>query len=1081
MKRASAESTSKQVSLLNSFATVRLRVNGLCAIMPRNQEINIPKPLLAKFRQLAANNTNSDTDQVYLAMIRATDSSIKVAKAKSRVKVLCALKKEGVGTSSTENLTKRLCTHQGHKMKERVRDEIIKMVMRERVNDAYTELRKIRSEDNKIWRQCKRDIVGETRRMYIHEWRIFISQMIKKLSHEAGKKVEFLMKKWKRTEIIPDMYEDIVIENNEDFPEEFSSAPRIYGDVVISECEKDALMLPPKFALYEDISVINCRIRIEDSMNQTRWKPIAGTVEIDMFNETEKKMNINNLRVTSLPYNPNVAIPGPLEEKEEIRIQAFKYGVMEAVKEMKGKRKVLGNLSKEEEEGLKSLKEKVKRGELICCVSDKSGRWTCDSVENYKRACMDELRDRDRTPEITLEMHQVGERELNSHAAALLRMMGLEEGPEGDRLRRAVQAKGTGLAPYYGLRKDHKPCDNTSKGPRVRPLCGAKECSTRRVSYLLCKVLEPLTKEEETNCSSTEELLSRIEEVNRARDADPRWIVGSLDVKSLYPSLDIEFCRVVVACAMLESDIQYQNLKWCEIALYLRYNMDIEDLEAEGLNEWCPRRRYDRRPPEFVCSGSDLDKDVRYEPWIFPNAIPDREVVRKMFCVAIGVMVEKVMKLHDFVIDGKIFRQKQGGAIGLDLTGVVADIFMGRWDRMMKSEMAKAEIEPIIYDRYKDDIDFVLEVGGEERETEICDERDKRVMERLKLIADGIHSSIEVEVDGGFNHKEGEGKGRVPMLDVEMWVGKSKDGKLKILHSHYMKEMASRLVIMERSAHGDNTKRNVIINEIGRVLRNCSPYLPWSEIADNVSYFVRRLAYSGYGKEFRYEVVRAAVGRYKQRLKEWESGGKMYGDNRTVEMKALDKREKKSNWYGKRYESVMFVQPTEGSELKRRVQLIAKRHKIKVKVIEKAGVTVKKALQRSDPFPKRVCGREGCVVCVFGKPGICRERGCVYELQCKGDGKKYIGQTGRSVSERVSEEVKQWADKVQASPLWKHDELCHQGQGFDLEVKVKDRNFGKPTRRLMTEGVRIENLRVENAMNGKKEWTYVQLNKVGKK
>ena len=450
-----------------------------------------------------------------------------------------------------------------------------------------------------------------------------------------------------------------------------------------------------------------------------------------------------------------------------------------------------------------------------------------------------------------------------------------------------------------------------------------------------------------------------------------------------------------------------------------------------------------------------------------------------MFCVAVGVIVEKVMKLLDFVIDGKMFRQKEGGAIGLDLTGVVADIFMGRWDRMLKREMVRTEIEPIMYGRYKDDIDFVLDAGGQEAVTEVGEARDRRVMESTKVVADSIHSSIEVEVDGGFNHASDGG--RVPVLDVEVWIGEGKDGRLKILHSHYMKKMASRLVIMEKSAHGKNTKRNVVINEVCRILRNCSPYLPWEDVASKVSYFVKRLEFSGYDKKFRYDVVQVAVRRHKRRLEEWEKGGRMYGDERTPEVKRLDKTEKRRGWYGKKYESVMFIQPTEGSELKKRVQLLARKHKIKVKVIEKAGLTMKKALQRSDPYPKKVCERADCVVCRLGRPGECRERGCGYELKCKSDGKKYVGQTGRSVNERVSEEIAQWEKKDQKSPLWKHDELCHQGQGFEVEVKVKDKNFGKPTRRLITESVKIEQLKASEAMNGKREWTYVQLNKVGKR
>ena len=89
--------------------------------------------------------------------------------------------------------------------------------------------------------------------------------------------------------------------------------------------------------------------------------------------------------------------------------------------------------------------------------------------------------------------------------------------------------------------------------------------------------------------------------------------------------------------------------------------------------------------------------------------------------------------------------------------------------------------------------------------------------------------------------------------------------------------MASRLVIMERSAHGKSTKRNVVVNEICRILRNCSPYLPWEEAASKVSYFVKRLTYSGYDKKFRFDVVRASVARHKRRLEEWKKGGNVRG------------------------------------------------------------------------------------------------------------------------------------------------------------------------------------------------------------
>ena len=109
-----------------------------------------------------------------------------------------------------------------------------------------------------------------------------------------------------------------------------------------------------------------------------------------------------------------------------------------------------------------------------------------------------------------------------------------------------------------------------------------------------------------------------------------------------------------------------------------------------------------------------------------------------------------------------------------------------------------------------------------------------------------------------------------------------------------------------------------------------------------------------------------------------------------TESERMKKREKKRNWYkqGGRYESVLFVQPTVNSELQRRVQKIARRNGVRMKVVEKAGVTVKQLLQTSKPFGKQICERADCGVCRFGEPGLCRIRGCGYELVCKEDGRR---------------------------------------------------------------------------------------------
>ena len=83
---------------------------------------------------------------------------------------------------------------------------------------------------------------------------------------------------------------------------------------------------------------------------------------------------------------------------------------------------------------------------------------------------------------------------------------------------------------------------------------------------------------------------------------------------------------------------------------------------------------------------------------------------------------------------------------------------------------------------------------------------------------------------------------KTPILDLKVWVAKTTTGEWKILHSHYTKEVSSRQVMHSHSSHGERMKKNVMINEIDRIMRNSSPHLTWNEtIIPSVEYYIRRM------------------------------------------------------------------------------------------------------------------------------------------------------------------------------------------------------------------------------------------------
>ena len=247
--------------------------------------------------------------------------------------------------------------------------------------------------------------------------------------------------------------------------------------------------------------------------------------------------------------------------------------------------------------------------------------------------------------------------------------------------------------------------------------------------------------------------------------------------------------------------------------------------------------------------------------------------------------------------------------------------------------------------RYKDDINTVLDVENTLMMNEDQVVREERAMECVKTLADEIDPALSVTVDYSSKHRDG----RLPVLDLRVWVNKNIEGINKVLHTHYMKDVASRGTIHYRSSHSMQMKKNVLVNEIGRILGNCSEEISWEEATENVSYLMRRMQFSEYPVTFRQEVLAKAFKKYD--LKNNNGGSSRGGQPENI-------RGDKHQWYsrGGQYESVMFVEATPGSEMMRRVQNVVRRLKMKIKVVERAGETIKGLLQRSNPFGVQDCG-----------------------------------------------------------------------------------------------------------------------------
>ena len=219
------------------------------------------------------------------------------------------------------------------------------------------------------------------------------------------------------------------------------------------------------------------------------------------------------------------------------------------------------------------------------------------------------------------------------------------------------------------------------------------------------------------------------------------------------------------------------------------------------------------------------------------------------------------MKNYVYKFDGTVRKQAKGGAIGLELTGVLAQIFMVWWDRELKARVERLGIPLYMYKRYVEDINVIvgavepgakiaggmLTIDEEFKAQDSHRNKDEMCMELSKEVGNRIHNSIQIDYPS-INEDN-----LMPILDRKVWI----DMKIVIMNGKgctvnvvlcefYAKEVSSKMVLSSRSALPMKVKRTVLTQEVLRVLLNCNPEIPWERTVDHVHNMMRRMQYSGY-------------------------------------------------------------------------------------------------------------------------------------------------------------------------------------------------------------------------------------------
>ena len=219
------------------------------------------------------------------------------------------------------------------------------------------------------------------------------------------------------------------------------------------------------------------------------------------------------------------------------------------------------------------------------------------------------------------------------------------------------------------------------------------------------------------------------------------------------------------------------------------------------------------------------------------------------------------MQNHIYSFNGSLKKQQSGAAIGTTLAGTLAVMYMLQWCRKFKEKVnfATSEIEGfkillLLY--YIDDGNLItttfpagarlfedgkVRIDPNQIESDMLIPADERTAKLLTEIGNSISNFIKLTADYPSKHENGF----MPLLDIQVRVVDN-----QVDYKFYSKPMSNPYVILANSALPEQMKRNSLVQEAIRRLRNTKRDTEWETKAAILSEFVYKMKISGYSEKF---------------------------------------------------------------------------------------------------------------------------------------------------------------------------------------------------------------------------------------
>ena len=197
------------------------------------------------------------------------------------------------------------------------------------------------------------------------------------------------------------------------------------------------------------------------------------------------------------------------------------------------------------------------------------------------------------------------------------------------------------------------------------------------------------------------------------QDFENNMVVIGCDVEALYPSLDYEVCGRVVEEEIMRTSIKFEDLDYLEGARLITLNRSATYCREHVLSRVLPVRRCRTGSRPSVSGKGPLGEERGdQKQWLFPSVVLTKEEKRGILAEVMKIVSELMFETHLYTFNGKVYKQKKGGPIGLRGTCALARLVMCSWDRVWKELLRTNNIIIEEFMRYMDDGRIFLGGGG---------------------------------------------------------------------------------------------------------------------------------------------------------------------------------------------------------------------------------------------------------------------------------------------------------------------------------------------------------------------------------